>query len=77
MNVANMAETDGVNAMNCVHNLTITEDQNNSIDGDGSRMEMEESTEPYKHGFRLSKYYKLCLKYYHKGTPFGNYIFIT
>ena len=48
------------------HNLTITEDQNTSIEVNGTP-EKETKEEPYSYGYSLSEYYKLCLQYYHKG----------
>lgn len=49
--------------------LTITEDQNTSIETEGAQ-ERRAKEEPYNYGFSLPEYYKLCLQYYHRGkTP--------
>jgi len=48
-------------------NLTITEDHNTSTKESSNHVESDESAELYKNGFSLAEYYKLCLKYYHKG----------
>ena len=49
--------------------LTITEDQNTSIETEGAQ-ERGAKEEPYNYGFSLPEYYKLCLQYYHRGkTP--------
>ena len=49
--------------------LTITEDQNTSIETEGAQ-EKGVKEEPYNYGFSLPEYYKLCLQYYHRGrTP--------
>ncbi|XP_078350181.1 Golgi resident protein GCP60-like [Oculina patagonica] len=45
--------------------LTITEDQNTSIEVEGAQ-EKETKEEPYNYGYSLPEYYKLCLQYYHK-----------
>lgn len=53
--------------------LTITEDQNNSIETGGAQ-EKGAKEEPYNYGFSLPEYYKLCLQYYHRGKSFtGNF----
>ena len=63
-----MAETEqGVDAVNGVQNLTITEEVDGPENTPSNSFEREESVETYKNGFSLSKYYKLCLQYYHKG----------
>lgn len=49
------------------HDLTITEDQNTSVEAQGAP-EKEKKEEPYNYGYSLPEYYKLCLQYYHKGT---------
>lgn len=48
------------------HDLTITEDRNFAAD---ISEDQEQGTKepPYKNGYSLPEYYKLCLQYYHKG----------
>lgn len=48
------------------HNLTITEDRNFAADISQDQ-EQEAKEPPYKYGYSLPEYYKLCLQYYHKG----------
>ena len=48
------------------HNLTIIEDQNYGVDVSGATKKESEEV-PYKYGYPLPEYYKLCLQYYHKG----------
>lgn len=53
--------------------LTITEDQNTSIETGGTQ-DKGAKEEPYNYGFSLPEYYKLCLQYYHRGKSFtGNF----
>ena len=52
--------------------LTITEDQNTSIEAEGAQ-DKETKEEPYNYGFSLPEYYKLCLQYYHKGQSLASY----
>lgn len=47
------------------HNLTITEDRNFAADISQDQ-EQEAKEPPYKYGYSLPEYYKLCLQYYHK-----------
>ncbi|EDO39150.1 predicted protein, partial [Nematostella vectensis] len=48
------------------HNLTITDDQNASINISNGALGNEADSQPYKYGFSLQQYYKYCLKYYHR-----------
>lgn len=47
--------------------LTITEDHDISTNEIISNGQSDEVADPYKNGFGLAEYYKLCLTYYHKG----------
>lgn len=57
------------------HNLTITEDQDTSIEANGAP-EKKTQEEPYNYGYSLPEYYKLCLKYYHKGKRSFEFLYL-
>ena len=61
------AEQNGEVAESSLQNLTITEDHNASVNGERDSEKNSEKEQPYKFGFGVTEFYKLCLKYYHKG----------
>ena len=61
------AEQNGEVSESSLQNLTICEESNVSLSDGKDKETIIVNEPPYKFGFGVTEFYKLCLKYYHKG----------